>query len=53
MNNIEEKVLEINLQLLTLHKYLKYAKDMEVKASILNDILTLEAKRDIWLTFLS
>lgn len=53
MSNIEEKVLEINLRILTLHKYLKYAKDLEVKASIVNDILALEAKRDIWLTFLS
>lgn len=53
MNGIEEKVIEINMQIMMLEQYLQYAKEPETIESLQNDIETLEAKRDIWLSFLS
>ena len=53
MDGIEEKVLEINLQIMLLEQYLQYAKEPETIESLQNDIDVLVAKRDIWLSFLS
>lgn len=53
MNGIEEKVIEINMQIMMLEQYLQYAKEPETIESLQNDIDTLLAKRDIWLSFLS
>ena len=53
MDGIEEKVIEINLKIIMLEQYLQYAKDQETIESLQNDIDTLLAKRDIWLSFLS
>lgn len=53
MDGIEEKVIEINLQIMMLEQYLQYAKEPETIESLQNDIDVLMAKRDIWLTFLS
>lgn len=53
MNNIEQKVVEINLQILELERYCKYTKDPETLDSIAKDIEVLLVKRDIWLSFLS
>ena len=53
MNNIEQKVVEINLQILEYSRYLKYAKDEDTRQSMVNDIVRLEVARDIWLQFLS
>lgn len=53
MDGIEEKVIEINMQILLLEQYLQYAKEPETIESLQNDIDVLVAKRDIWLSFLS
>ena len=53
MDGIEEKVIEINMQILLLKQYLQYAKEPETIESLQNDIDVLVAKRDIWLSFLS
>lgn len=53
MENIIDKVHEIDEQILTLKHWVQYTKDQETKESLLNDIEILEAKKDIWLAFLS
>lgn len=53
MENIIDKVHEIDERILTLKHWIRYAPDPETQESLLNDIEILEAKKDIWLAFLS
>ena len=53
MENIIDRVYEIEAQIATLQHWIQYAKDEGTIESLQNDIEILEAKKDIWLAFLS
>lgn len=53
MNNIEAMVRELDYEIEKLERYIKYAKDEKTRESIKEEIVTLQIKKDIWLSFLS